>query len=226
MSKLTTMMMMTAATFALGVSGAFADKLSDFKEADRHESGCVTIPETYSAERRGCDSQAPHVHEWCDGRRGPVTCGNEDLTRQVKRGVENAKKQIADLKEKKSKAERDRSSAKTDDAKKKAGEEVAQLEKELQEAGRKLDRAEDAVAARRKLVDSAIYNLDKCIDYRRAVMNNFAHALDRVRNEDDTPELKALARSLRAKYQRGKSGHEEQISARTNALNNCKNWRP
>jgi hypothetical protein len=50
-------------------------------------------------------------------------------------------------------------------------------------------------------------------------MNVFAAALDKVRNEDETPEIKDLARQLRDKYEAAKSGHEEQITTRNNALN-------
>ncbi len=55
-------MMMIAATLTLGVSVAFADKLSDFKDADRYDEGCVTIPATYSSERSACNSEGPNVH--------------------------------------------------------------------------------------------------------------------------------------------------------------------
>jgi hypothetical protein len=224
MSKLKQMII--AATLALGVSVAFADKLSDFQEADRYDEGCRTIPSTYSSERSSCEREGPEVHPWCDGDKGPVTCGSEELTRQAKRGVEDAKKEIERLKEKKSKAESDRSNAQTDDEKRRLSDEIAQIERDLYEAGKKLDQAEKDLEARKKLVDDAIYTLGKCIDYRRAVMNSFAYALDRVRNEDETPEIKALARSLRGKYEKAKSGHEEQITAKTNALDNCKSWRP
>jgi hypothetical protein len=223
---MTKVKMMIAATLALGVSVAFADKLDDFKEANRYEKGCQTIPRTYSSERSACDSEGPRVHEWCDGSRGPVTCGSEELTRQVKLGVENAKNDIKTLEARKRKAESNMSNAKTKDEEKKFSDEVAQIEKDLSDAGKKLEQAEKALEARKKHVDDAIYTLDKCIAYRRAVMNSFAYALDRVRNESEPQELKDLARSLRGKYEKEKSGHEEQITARTNAWNNCKSWKP
>ena len=75
-------------------------------------------------------------------------------------------------------------------------------------------------------MDDAIYTLDKCIAYRRAVMNSFAGALDKMRNEQESPEIKSVAESLVKKYERAKSGREEQITAKTNAWNNCKSWRP
>ncbi len=221
------MKMMFAVALVLGVSVASADKLDDFKEADRYERGCQSIPKTYSSERSACDSEGPQVHEWCDGgRRGPVTCGNAELTRKPKRDIESAKKDIETLKDKKGKAESNKSSATTDDEKRKYSDEITQIEKDLYETGKKLEQAEKDLEARKKLVDDAIYTLDKCIAYRRAVMNSFAYALDRVRNENETPELQTLARSLRSKYEKEKSGHEDQITAKVNALNNCKDWKP
>ncbi len=215
-----------AATLGFSVSAAFADKLSDFKEADRYDEGCRTIPVTYSSERNSCDSEGPSVHPWCDGSKGPVTCINEEETRKAKRGVEDAKKAIADLKDRRSKAESNRTNSKTDDEKKKLEEEIKQIDNDLYNAGKTLDQAEKALETRKKLVDDAIYTLDKCISYRRAVMNSFAYALDKVRNESETQEIKDIARSLRGKYEKAKSGHEEQITAKTNAWNNCKSWRP
>jgi vacuolar-type H+-ATPase subunit I/STV1 len=230
MSKVKTMIAATlalgTAVLALGATEAFADKLSDFKEADRYDEGCRTIPVTYSSDRDACDREGPNVHPWCDGDRGPVTCVSEEETRKAKRGVEDAKKNIQDLKDKKSKAESNRSSATTDDEKKKYNDEITQIEKDLYDAGKKLEQAEKDLEARKKLVEDAIYNLDKCISYRRAVMNSFAAALDKVRNENEPPEIRDVARSLRNKYEKAKSGHEEQITAKTNASNNCKSWRP
>lgn len=61
-----------AATLALGVSVAFADKVSDFKEADRYDEGCKTIPVTYGSDRDSCDREGPNVHPWCDGEKGAL----------------------------------------------------------------------------------------------------------------------------------------------------------
>jgi len=221
----TTMILLV--TCSLGASVAFADKLSDLKEADRYDEGCKTIPAFYSSERSACDSEGPRVHEWCDGRSSHVvSCGNEERTREVKRNVEQAKKDIEDLKDKKSKAESNKSRAETDDEKRKFSDEIAQIERDLYEAGKKLEQAEKDLEARKKLVDDAIYNLGKCVDYRRAVMNSFAYALDKIRNESETEEIKNLARSLRGKYEASKSGHEIQIRDKGTALQNCKDWRP
>ena len=57
-------------------------------------------------------------------------------------------------------------------------------------------------------------------------MNVFASALDRVRNESDPKEIIPLARQLRDMWEAAKPGHEEQITARKNALDTCKNSRP
>jgi DNA repair exonuclease SbcCD ATPase subunit len=214
------------AVLAAGSSLAFADKLSDFTDADRYEEGCVTIPAIYSSERSACDREGPNVHPWCDGKKGPVTCGSEEETRKPKRDIENAKKLISDLKDKKSKAESNKSNAKTDDEKRKFEDEIKQLDKDLSDADKALEAANNALEARKTHVNSAIETLDRCIAYRRAVQNSFASALDKMRNESETPEIKKLSSSLVRKYEKAKSGHEEQITARTNAWNNCKSWRP
>ena len=222
-----TLKMIIITTFVLGVSAVFPDKLSDFKDAvnaANDRKGCESIP--YSDLRSNCMSEGSHVHEWCDGSRGPVTCGSEELTRQAKNAVEQAKKDVAQLKEKKEKLESDKSRASTEEEKNKIAKEIEQVERDIYEGGKRIDQAERDLEARKKLVDDAIYNLNYCIDYRRAVMNVFAAALDKVRNEDDTPEIKDLARQLRDKYEASKSGHEEQITARKNALETCKNSRP
>jgi hypothetical protein len=78
-----------AVTLALGSSVAVADKLSDFKEAVG-TVGCDSVP--YSDLRSNCKSEQSTVHEWCDGARGPVTCGSEGITRQLKDNIENVKK--------------------------------------------------------------------------------------------------------------------------------------
>jgi DNA repair exonuclease SbcCD ATPase subunit len=214
------------AVLAVGSSLAFGDKLSDFTEADRYDEGCVTIPAIYSSERSACDREGPNVHPWCDGAKGPVTCGSEEETRKPKRDIENAKKLISDLKDKKSKAESNKSNAKTDDEKRKFEDEIKQIDKDLSDAEKALEAANNALEARKKHVNNAIETLDRCIAYRRAVMNSFASALDKMRNESETPEIKKLSSSLVRKYEKAKSGHEEQITARTNAWNNCKSWRP
>ncbi len=220
MSKLK---MIIAATFMLGVSVALADKLSDFKDAVR-EDGCKSIP--YSDLKSNCQSESSHVHEYCDGSRGPVTCGSENITRQLKDRVEKEKKGVEELKEKKSKLESEKSGAADDNEKKRLEKEIEQVEKDIYEAGKRVDQAIAELETRKKLVDDAIYTIGKCMDYRRAVMNVFGYALDKVRSENETPELQELGRKLRDKYEAEKRGHEIAITEKDNALNTCKSSRP
>jgi hypothetical protein len=94
--------------FAVGVGAdvASADKLSDFQEAVKN-NGCDSIP--YNDYRSTCALQQSYVHEWCDGSRGPVTCGSEGITRQLKDAVEKAKRDVETAKDNKDKADRKRS---------------------------------------------------------------------------------------------------------------------
>jgi len=209
-------------TLALGASVASADKLSDFKDAVANK-GCESIP--YSDYRGSCQSQQSQVHDWCDGARGPVTCGSEAITRQVKDNLEKEKKAVEELKEKRGKLQDSKSRATTDDEKNKIGKDIEQVEKDIYEGGKRVEQAQKDLEARKKLVDDGIYTLGKCIDYRRAVMNSFAAALDKVRSENETPEIASLARQLRNRYEESKAGHEEQITARNNALTTCMNSR-
>ena len=57
-------------------------------------------------------------------------------------------------------------------------------------------------------------------------MNSFAAALDKVRTENETPEIEALAEVLRDHYEASKSGHEDQITYKTRSLETCKSSRP
>lgn len=102
---------------------------------------------------------------------------------------------------------------------KKASEAVDQADKALEQAKKDLE-------ARGKLVSEALYNIDKCLDYRKAVMNVFSSAQDRVRNESDPPEIIPYARQLRDKWDASKPGHAEAITAKENALARCKDARP
>jgi hypothetical protein len=73
-------------------SVAAADKKLDaFRAADAAgDEGCDTIPTTYTAEHRKCEAQVGKVHLWCDGRKGPVTCGSEAETTDLKLAFERA----------------------------------------------------------------------------------------------------------------------------------------
>jgi len=96
-----------------------ADKLSDFQEAVRNR-GCESVP--YSDYRSTCSSQQSHVHDWCDGNRGPVSCGSEGITRQRKDAVERSKREVESAKDNKEKADRKRSQSGLSDADKRTAE--------------------------------------------------------------------------------------------------------
>lgn len=210
------------ATVVFSASVVFADKLSDFKDAVG-KAGCDSIP--YSDTRSNCNSEQSHVHEWCDGSRGPITCGSEGITRQLKDNLEKEQKNVEALKEKKNKLESERSRASDENEKSRLDKEIEQVGKDIYEAGKRVDQAKNDLDARKKLVDDSIYNIGKCLDYRHAVMNVFADAQDKVRGETD-PDIVPLARQLRDKWEESKGGHAVAITNKENALNTCKNSRP
>lgn len=207
---------------ALGASVAIADKLSDFRDAVTKE-GCESIP--YSDLRGNCTSQQSYVHDWCDGNRGPVTCDSENVTRELKANLERERKKLETLKDKKRSLEDERGRATEDSEKERLAKEIEQVGRDIYDTERRVDQAVRDLEARKKHVDDAIYTLGKCLDYRRAVMNVFAAAIDKVRGENDD-EIKPLARELRDKWEAGKRGHEIQITSRENALDTCKRSQP
>jgi hypothetical protein len=214
--------MIVGATLTLGASLAIADKLSDFQDA-AGRTGCETIP--YSDLRGNCVSEQRNVHEYCDGARGPVSCGSEAITRQLKGNIDRERQSVQALKDKKRNFEDQKSRATDENEKNRLGKEIEQAGKDIYEGEKRVDKAVADLEVRKKFVDNAIYTIDKCIDYRRSVMNVFASALDKVRGEADE-NIKTLARQLRDKYEQAKSGHEVQITEKKNALETCKSSRP
>ena len=95
---------------------------------------------------------------------------------------------------------------------------VEQKERELAGPRSDLDK-------RSELVTSTISNIEVCIDHRRAVMNVFAEALDKVRNEEEV-DIKPLARTLRDRFEAKKPTHEYAITEKEDAKNNCKSEIP
>jgi hypothetical protein len=216
------MKMIFTATFVLGASVAIADKLSDFRDAAGRR-GCESIP--YSDLQSTCKSQQSYVHDYCDGAKGPVTCGSESITHQVKYKLENEKTTVEALKDKRRKLEEEKSRASDDSEKNRLTKEIDQADKDIYDAGRRVEQATSDLDARKKHVEDAIYTIDKCIDYRAAVMNVFATAIDKVRGETDE-DIKPYARQLRDKYEEQKPGHEIAITDKKNALETCRKSRP
>lgn len=196
-----------------------ADKLDDFKKADSKGEGCATIP--YSSLRSTCGSQGRYVHDWCDGSSSkPVKCAKGE-SKNLKNELGKEKGNYKDLENKKRDIERAISRSRDDAEKKKHKSDLENVKDNIDDSKKAIDKIEDALDDRKDLVNKTIYNLGKCIDYRRAVMNIFADSLDKVRNEKEE-EIKPLARSLRNKYQKSKRGHEMQITSKKSSLSTCK----
>jgi hypothetical protein len=186
---------------------AWADKLQDFKDAVS-KTGCDGIP--YTDQRTNCSSQQSDVHSWCDGERGPVSC-EVGVTRNILQNFISEQKNNDGLKEKREHL--------TDNSAKEA------IDKEIEASSRKLEDLKKQLEDRKYSIGKIMDTINKCIDYRRAVMNTFAYALDKVRNENE-PEIKPYAEQLRDRYEESKSGHETQITNRENSLDTCKKELP
>ena len=202
-------------------STARADKLDDFKDAVTRE-GCDSIP--YSDLRGSCRSQQSDVHPWCDGSRGPVSC-DSGTTGNLRVRLVGEQRRLAELTERRRDLEDKRSHAADDNEKAKLTTEIEAVENDIEATKKAIELAISDLEKRKDAVDKVIYTIEKCIDYRRAVMNTFAYATDKVRGEN-APDIKPYAEILRNKYPVEISGHEEQIAGRRNSLQTCKEERP
>jgi peptidoglycan hydrolase CwlO-like protein len=210
-----------AALLCFAVPIAHADKLDDFKEAV-NKKGCESIP--YSDLQSNCKSQQSDVHDWCDGGRGPVTCdvgGTRDLVAKL----EKEQKNLDALNDKRRDLDDKRSHASDDAEKSRLSSEIDLVDKDIDASKRRIDDLKNDLSKRKDLVNKTIETLGKCIDYRRAVLNVFAYALDKVRGESD-PTIKPYAEQLRSKYEESKAGHEQQISNKDNSVDTCKKELP
>lgn len=215
-----------ASCILLNPTPARADKLSDFKEADRFDQGCSTIPASYRDQREACEKQRRGQEEWCEGRRGPLSCGNLSETVRPKERIIAAERRISELRDKKSRAESNRSSASSDDDKRKFDDEVRQLVTAISDSEKERENAKYALDNRGKLIADAIYAIENCIAQRKSAVYAFEETLDRMRNERETPEIQAIASALVRKYSASIASHKEMIRNLENALRDCRDARP
>lgn len=215
---------MFATSFMLGVSTARADKAEDFRAAVAagRDGGCRTIP--YSDIRSDCGSRGSIMHEWCDGQKGSVSCKPAGTSRNLTFALEKEKKKNDEFKDKKRQLEDRKSRASDDSERSRLSSEIDAVDREIYDQGKVIDRAEKDLKDRKELVHNAIYNLDRCIDHRRAVMNLFAQVQDKVRGESDD-SLRADKQTLIGYYNDSKSGHETAITDKESALSLCKDER-
>lgn len=205
----------------------FADKVDDFREAvkaARNDEGCKSIP--YSDLQSNCVDQGRPMHDYCDGKKGSVTCDREGITRGLKNNLEREERNLDELKRKRAELDNKKSRAADDNEKNKVQTEIDQVDNEIKTADRAIEAAKNELEKRKTLVNDAIYNLERCIDHRQSVANTFVAAAGRVRGEDDTATLALYARELKEYYDKTKPGHDLAITYKKNALSTCRSEMP
>jgi len=217
------MRVMAAVTVVLlWASGARADKLQGFKDAVAAKPGCESIP--YKDLFRVCDGKNDVMHEWCDGMRGPIKC-DAGTTSTLKGNLERERQNYEKLKNKKRDLEDKKYQSSDDNEKSRLQSEIEAVSKEIDASERAMNAIKSDSDKRSDFVKTAISTIETCIDHRRAIMNIFAEALDKVRGENDD-DIKPLARILRDRYEEAKSGHEQAITGKENARAKCKSEAP
>jgi hypothetical protein len=198
-----------------------ADKVDDFREASTH-TGCDSIP--YTDLRNQCRSQQADVHPWCDGSRGPGSCAS-GITRNLKSDQVTAQRELATLEDRKRDLEDRKLRASDDNDRAKLTTELEGVEKLIAATKARLDALRADLEQRADVIAKTLHTINRCIDYRRAVMNVFAYATDKVRG-DNEPSVNRYVEKLRVIYAESIDGHEEQIVSRTKAIENCEKERP
>ena len=215
-------MTMVAILLSCFGSLARADKLQDFKDAVAASPGCSSIP--YSDLSKTCSGRGDVMHEWCDGQRGPITC-DQGTTRTLNERLEKERQNLEKLKEKKHDLEDKRYHSSDDTEKSSLQAEIEAVGKQIDESERTMNAIRNDLDKRKAVIATTISTIETCIDHRRSIMNIFADALDKVRNENDD-DIKPLARTLRDRFEESKRGHEQAITAKENAKANCKSEAP
>jgi hypothetical protein len=183
--------------------------LQDFKTADSYTTPtCDWIP--YSDLRTRCKDQGKDMHDWCDGQKGPTGC-QQNVTSDLVRATTAEYKTLDRLQREKSEL--------------KEKSDISAKETKIEESKKRIKDLEQQTSVRKDLVDKTIYTIDKCIDMRTAAKYIFQQALDKLASEQD-PQIRPLASSLRGKMENSKEGHNEAISIKNAAKDNCKSERP
>ena len=224
MSASTVRSVMLATALLVSVSTAWAGKKEDFKAAvdAGKDGGCKTIP--YKDLRELCIGKGETMHEWCDGKKGPVTCKPASTSRNLQATLEKDRKKLVELEAKKRNLEDMKSRATDESEKTKLQAEIEAADKEISAQRKVIEQDETDFRDRKELVNKAISTIETCIDHRRAVMNVFAEAQDKVRGESEE-EVKDHARTLRDWYEESKRGHEIAIKNKQEALSLCNDER-
>lgn len=202
---------------------AVADKADDFKDAAT-KTGCESIP--YSDQRNQCRSQQAYVDEWCKGSRGPTSCTPNAKVTLINKQVTEYR-ELDELSNKRKEVEEKRARASDDSEKRKWTDALEDLDKKINESKRTLDQLAKEISSYKDRVHQTIDTLNKCIDYREAVMNVFSYSTDKVRGDASSDQaLRPYAQTLLDEWAGEIKGHRKQIEEKQNAIETCKAERP
>jgi hypothetical protein len=199
---------------------ALAATLDDFKEAVGKE-GCDSIP--YSDLRNTCKSKSSDVNDWCKNSSKRWSCDDLDPTGLAKQ-IENVKRKVEELKREKADLVSRKSGANDDSERRELEDKIAAKEKEIRELEDKIVLWEQKLADEKTAVHDRIYIGEKCLGYREEVARAFLDAKSSANRESD-PQIKPYAEKLVEKYEAGERGHVEAIDITKRGIDKCKAMR-
>lgn len=217
MRKLTLRLSVGAMLFGGAVLAA---SLNDFKEAVRNE-GCDAIP--YESIRSTCKSKSSDVNDWCKNSSKKWSCDDLDpsgLTKQI----ENVKRKIEELKREKDDLGSRKSNAKDDSERRDLEDKISAKEKEIRELEEKVAAWERKLSDEKTAVSDRTYIGERCLGFREDVARSFQDAKSSAKSESDA-EIKPYAQKLVEKYEVGERGHTEAIDLTKRGIEKCKSMR-
>ena len=124
--------------------------------------------------------------------------------------IENVKRKIEESKRDKAELESKKSNAKDDNERRDLEDKIAAKEKEIRELQDKVDAWERKLSNEKTAVSDRIYIGERCLGYREDVARAFQDAKSSAKSESD-PQIKPYAQKLVEKYDAGERGHAEAI---------------
>lgn len=196
-----------------------ADKLEDFEKSikeSRSKETCNAIP--YSKLRKDCGQVSVNTKKYCKSRNtGKCIKGKKSELQQQEY---KERKYLKTLQREKKNLKSEISKEKDKSKNKFLKEKLTLLEKQIKDSQKKLKNNKASQHEYEIIVEEQAEKIEKCIFYRKAAMNIFDKAGNKVKSEKGEAIL-SLARELRNSYYASRKEHIKQIKNKESSLKRC-----
>jgi hypothetical protein len=180
------------------------------------KSGCKSIP--FSGLDSTCENKQSNVNEYCKEEK--FTCYSLGTAGDLA-NIERIKGKLSSLGERKRDLVSKRDAAKDDAERSALGNEIAKVDDETAELGRRVDDMQRRVAQTKSQAEPRIGVGQRCREARIDVDEVFGNAQGKLRALDANIVESANAQSLLAHWKSEEEGHVRQIKSVQEAVINC-----